>query len=308
MKTLMWALAIVPSVALAEFDDLSQAQCEAMLGFVANNLGSETGGDVVAEQGSCVVTGFATDAVDAQRIMLTADRIVLSATGAEPLLAGRAPLEAVRLQVSGIRIQPYTGFAEMDYLFSIQQVRNVIDADVSVSWDPETGLLEMDMFEVRFPYDQRLFASFVAENADLSSFAALEASLMQLEMTDMRLEATTYGLFEAYAAPVLINGLLAGSDDPEAEMQRIKAQGIAALQALPEDLWTEGSRAALEALVQDMPMPNGSIALQVTAEPGIGMGRAAPFALLGAPESVEDLRPVLGGITIDATYDRVPLE
>lgn len=308
MRFFCAVLAVTPGLAMAEFDSLTQSQCEAALQLPQAATSAPFSGRVTAEEGSCVVTDLYLEFPGVSRLAISVERIELAASGMEALLSGEAPLQAVSLDLDRLRIRTLTDMPDFDYMLSIQQARNVIDADVSVAWNPETGRLEMDHFEVRFPYDQRLFASFTAENADLSSFMEMEAALTQLEVTDLRLEATTYGLFEAYFAPVLIQGLIGYSDDPEATVRQLQAQGVDALRALPPNLWTVGSREALEALVQDLPMPNGTIEIGVTAEPGIGMARAAPFALMGEPESIADLWPALGGIVVDATYDRVPLE
>ena len=303
------ALLALPFAAAAESDAVDVALCQQLVDQVtALASQSITVAEVRTEGRACVFEGLVVDMPGTYEPDFHIARAVVAGQGFTELLAEQRPLWAVSAQIDGLRIVPQTGDPFFDYMMQVQQARNGIEFDLSITWDSLKRQVRMEQLEVDFPGENALFVRFVADNVDLSSRAALETSLTAMAVTEMDIEVTSNGLFEGYAFPALAGVLLGSAEDPEAEVQALKALALSGLAVLPDDLVDAASREALAQLVRDMPNPGGTLALRLRAEPGIGALRFAPVWLRGVPRSLAEAEPMLVGVTLDASYDRVPIE
>ena len=101
-----------------------------------------------------------------------------------------------------------------------------------------------------------------------------------------------------------MTAFLAGSDDPGAELGRLVALGQGAVDTLPGTSFDASTRAALKALLGDLPHPSGTIDVSLTADPGIGPARLAPMFVTGLGGLAANPGPLFDGLRVTVDYSR----
>mgnify|MGYP003507578321 FL=1 len=211
---------------------------------------------------------------------------------------------ALEVRIEDARYVLQTGDAAMDYMFRAQSAPHGIDAEVSLTWDKAARQFVVQRLDIDFPGENAIALTARVGNVDLTSKAALQASLGSFALTDMTLEVTTNGLFETYALIPIGSALLSGAADPEAEIAALLADAKAAVAELPASSFDAATKAALTTILSDLPNPAGRISLAMRSDAGIGPARVAQYAMSGVPTTIADLAPVFDGVTVTATYDR----
>lgn len=226
--------------------------------------------------------------------------------GLDALAAGTGLPTALEVEMEGLRVLTQAGDSTLTWLMERQQARSGIDGALSVAWDAGTRDLTVSRLDLDFPGEGAIALTATVAGLDLSSEAALTVSLGSAGLTRLTAEVALRGLFEAYLLMPLGAALLDGSPDPEAEAERLRARALAEVARLPEAIFPEPARAALSALLGDLPNPWGDLSVDVTASPPLGAPRLARFALTGAPATPEALWPALEGVTVAVEWAPSP--
>ncbi len=210
--------------------------------------------------------------------------------------------EGLEVAVAGLRLVVQTGNPQMDWLFAAQSRPNRIDADVTLAWDPVAKVLRLESFSVDFPGENMVQASAVLTGVDLSSTGAAQMSATSFALTEADFAVTMHGLFEWYALMPFGTMVLPQDGDINAAADQIRADLLRVVGDLPETSFPVDSKAALAALVAELPNPSGDLTVELRAEPGIGPARAAGYALNGVPRSVAEAAPLFQGVTVDVGW------
>ncbi|PYE85834.1 hypothetical protein [Pseudoroseicyclus aestuarii] len=230
----------------------------------------------------------------ASRIL--ADRVTLAAPDLGPALAGGPLPDRAELGVEGLRIAPLTGDPITDWLLAEQAYPGRIGAELALRADPKSGHLLVEALRIDFGALGTLALSARIEGLRLASASAFGGSLGQAGLTTLDAEVTSDGLFETYALIPLGSLLLQPGADPEVQVEALKQAGERAIAAAPEAMLDVESRAALTALLGDMPHPSGRIAASLAIEPPLGPGRLTP-----APGA--DPSSILRGMALSVDYE-----
>lgn len=256
-------------------------------------------GTARAEDAACEVTGIEIDMPGDYTPVWVIDRLRLSG-GALGWIAGtKAAPDRLEIAVEGLSFQLRTGMADMDYIYAAQARANPTHVAVALSWQAEARQLVLERLDVDMPGDNAISLTAVVEGVDLSGDAAMQQSLTTAALRAADLSVRTHGFFEAYLLPNLGNGLLPLDADVEAEVARLKAEATAAVTALPEAQFPGGSRAALAALIAEVPNPAGTLTLAFRADPAFGATRFAGFADQSLPATLAAAAPLLDGVTVE---------
>ena len=301
LRGLVLCAALAPLAARADV-----AECTAVLdrltALVGLPAGAATFGAVTEVEGTCV----------ARQIMVTlpgsrvrADLIRWQGQGLVALAADLTPPPVLSVAVEGIRIIPQTGDSLMDYLLAVQADQpGGFDARLVWRFLPETRTLAVEELTItQGPEWGGVALSGRIEPVDISSSGALLTSLGGTGVTLLTGSIWTSGLFEGWFAMPLGTALLSGSTDPAAEVERLKAEGIALAATLPDSIFPAPTRAALADLIDTLPHPPGTLRFTLTASPGLGAPRLTGFALRGIPDTPEELWPALEGVTLGLTWE-----
>ncbi len=259
-------------------------------------------------EGTCEVLDIAIDLPESSSPDIRADRLRLSGSALGWLQDPATPPERLELAIEGLRFVVQTGDAQLDYLMAAQAQAAPIAAAALLTWSPDSRTLAVERFEIDFPGANRFSLTLRAKGVDLSSTGAAQMSLASFAVTEMGLAVQSHGLFEGYLLLALGSFLLPLEGDMQAAEARLKAQAAAGIAGLPTAVLGEDSKAALLALVEELPNPSGTLTLTLRSEAGIGPSRLTSYVIRGLPESVADVVPLFDGVVMAAgwTHEKTP--
>lgn len=230
------------------------------------------------------------------------DRLRFRGSALGWLAEGMGLPEGLEVAVDGLHFVIQTGQAQTDWLLAAQARAQKIRAEAALSWDAGARVLRLEGLSVDFPGENLVDASAVVTGVDLSSTGALQMSAGSFALTEAELRVRSHGLFEAYLLMALGTALLPPEGDMEAAAEALRTDLRAAVAGLPDAMVGAGSRAALAALVGELPNPSGELTLSLRAEPGLGPARLAGPALTGMPASLADVAPLVQGVTVEVGW------
>jgi hypothetical protein len=257
----LFALLMLATPAAAQ--DISLADCRAILAALPPALAAA---DVVMvplpepslQDGWCTILDwdYRPDASFAPGFSLAAVRF--RGDGLLGLTQGIPPA-SLEVQVRDLAVRVFTADAAMNYLMGVQMARAGVDMDLSLRYDADARILTLDRFQADFPGDNAVSITGRVVRLDLTSLSGLQYSVGQAGLTDLTLNIRSHGLFENYV--VLPLGLpllqMAGTQDPAAAVAGLLDKAQATVASLPDTLMDAPSRAAMDALLADLPNPWG---------------------------------------------------
>jgi hypothetical protein len=213
-----------------------------------------------------------------------------------------------RIDVEGIRFVPQAGNAQMDWIFAAQSRANPIDASLAFAWDAAGKTFKIEALTVEFPGDNLVEFSALAKGVDLSSSGAMQMSATGFAVTEADLRIRTHGLFEWYLLMPLGPSFLPYEGDMEAAAEALRAEMKAAVASLPGSSFSDASKAALTALIGELPNPSGVLTMKLRSAAGLGPARLAGYAMTGAPTTMTEVERVFEGTTFDIgwTHEEIP--
>jgi hypothetical protein len=308
------ALSVLAAVLLsgpAQAEAMSQSVCASLWGLVADVL--EGGAMPVRRNDAPVLSG---GGCAVRNVELGPDtgygaggrigEVRWSGAGLVRFAEGAGLPERLVVEVDGLRIAPVTGDPAMDYLLGAQTGPEGIAGRLSAYWVPGERRLVLETAELNFPGDNSVRLTADIARVDLSSMSTLQTSVGTMALTAADLEFQTNGLFESVLLMPLGTVLLSGAADPEAEVQALIAQGVAAVEELPAASFDPATKAAMKEVLTDLPHPAGTLRVTVRAPGGFGAARLTGYAIAGVPSSVAELAPLLNGVEVGLTYARTP--
>jgi hypothetical protein len=194
------------------------------------------------------------------------------------------------------------GNPAMSWLLQQQMGPLGVDADLSLSRDPAARTLSVDVLHIDFPGQNDIRLTGMIGDLDLDAVAANPETVLTANLRNLDLTVVTEGLFETVVLMPLGTIVLDGSTDPEGDVDRLKRLATGIIDRLPDTLTDMPSRAAMTALVMDMPHPWGTVSLQVNADPGLGAVRMVGPALNGPPETLDGWLALLNGVRVTFGY------
>ncbi len=240
--------------------------------------------------GWCVLDGAVLRSNTSDQPDLTAERLRLRGT-----VDGGVPV-SFELDLGGLRIRPKVGDRALD-----DRLRGVIrlqsaDLRLSARVDPARDTLLVDGLTVKLSGGMELALSAEVAGAGLEAGSLAGGELMALDLSlrnDGRLLAPLMALAGEGMAPDLT------------EAQAVDATRAAlrlALDALPEAMFAEEARSALERMVTALPQGRGRLEMSLTAAEGIGAARLMMAGLADDPLGPEALAELFKGARLSASW------
>jgi hypothetical protein len=310
----MRAFALLALATPAMAQDLTLADCQGALAALQPALTLMdmplTLPPVTLQDGWCQIDAPLIANEDTYQPNWTADLIRFRGAGLGNVIAGKPPA-TLDVQVRRAQIRVKTGEARMDYLMGLQMGRNGINIDFAAQYDATKRVLRLDRFDIDFPGNNAIGLTAQVDRIDLNSTGGMQMSVGQAGLTSLGLTATSNGLFETYFVLPLGAALLPEipeTIDHAAYIATMIADTRATIAGLPDTLIDAPSRAALDALLADMPHPWGTFTINATAPTGFGTPRLMGFAATGVPYTLQEWLPVFNGVTLTAIYTPSPKE
>lgn len=282
----------------------AQGLCDAAWEKVSAGLASvgTASGQAGQEGDWCVVQGVILD-LDGQYLPdWHVDRLRFRGSALSWLVDGAGAPDGLEIGVEGLRLVVQTGSPQMDWLFAAQARPNAITAETALSWDAAARELRLEGLSIDFPGENLVEARAVLTGVDLSSMGAMQMSVTSFALTEADLHVTMHGLFEWYVLMTLGPNVLPPEGDMEAAAEGLRASMRAAVAELPGTSVSDASKAALGALIGELPNPSGDLAVSLRSEAGIGPGRLMPWVMTGVPQTVAEASGVLEGVTVEVGW------
>ena len=231
-----------------------------------------------------------------------ADRLRLRGSALPWALGKPALPERLEAEVQGLRLVVQTDNPQMDYLFAAQARAYPIAATLALRWDKAVNTLHLDRLDIDFPGTNAVSLTAEVGRVDLSSVGAMQMALTGFAITRARLSVTTHGLFESYGLMALGAAMLPYEGDMASAVATRKAEAGLAIAGLPEATFPGRSRAALWALVQELPNPSGRLVVDLRADAGFGPARLGGYAMTGMPASPDEAAALFEGVVLDVAW------
>ncbi len=251
----------------------------------------------LTEGETCSVTGLAAEGPAAADLRIEVARIAWQQTGIDPSgpLGAAAALD---LRVTGLRWYPQLGSDRLTYMTNMQTLRKLTDARLRMTWDPETAVLDIAELSLDLPGRDALTLSMRLSDLHVGVLILRGTSGFPVALDRLEIRLRNEGYFDSVYLGALVNML---GEDPAAAVAAFQARALATLETLPGAAFAPATKAALAALIADLPVPWGEMALTVTpAEPLTLM----PFVrdLRGAQSGGGPLDALFAGVTVEFAY------
>jgi hypothetical protein len=250
----------------------------------------------------CVVDGLVLDLEGPYLPDWHADRLRFRGSALGWLVEGAGSPDSLEIGVEGLRLVVQTGNAQLDWLYAAQARANTIRAQATLGWDPAEKVLRLEGLSIDFPGDNLVDLSAVVRGVDLSSTGAMQMSLTGFAVTEADLAVTMHGLFEGWLLMPLGSALLPVEGDMDVAAEGVRADLLAGVAALPETVVPPDGKAALRALILDLPNPAGDLTVSLRSEAGIGPARLAPWVMTAGSGTSAGAATVLEGATVDVGW------
>lgn len=261
-------------------------------------LGTVSGS--VAQDGDwCVVQGVILDLNGPYLPDWHLDQLRFRGAALGWLVDGTGAPDGLEIGVEGLRLVVQTGDAQMDWLLAAQARPNAMRAEASLAWDAAARELRLEGLSIDFPGENLVELSAVVAGVDLSSTGAMQMSATSFAVAEADLAVTTHGLFEWYLLMALGPSVLPTEGDMETAAEGLRAAMRAAVADLPGTSFSDASKAALGALIGELPNPSGDLVVSLRSEAGFGPSRLMPWAMTGVPTSLAEAAGVLNGVTVE---------
>ncbi|MEM9852725.1 MAG: hypothetical protein AAF761_12110 [Pseudomonadota bacterium] len=217
--------------------------------------------------------------------------------------AGSASLNAT---LDNLRMIPGAEDPWIGYMLREQNRRNTIDGTLSVSWDMDTGRFELEALTLDLPGDNALSLAIRAGGLPPQILAGGVANAAAAAVEGMELVVTNTGFADGLILSALGGAMSGLPGTPERQMAATRRDARTVVEDLPDTLLDAGSKAALGALIDDAPVPWGTLAITLAADPALPFLRFPALALSSNPFDPAALGFAFDGAKIDIRFDPAP--
>lgn len=276
-----------------------------MSGGINSVTGAQAVGTVGQDGDWCIISDLVIDFPGQFTPDWHMDRLMFRGAALGWITDGSTLPEGLEVTVEGLRLVTRTGGDRTDWLLAAQSRANAIDAELSLAWDAAGRVLRLEGLSIDFPDENLVEASARVTGVDLSSEGSMQMSATSFALTEFDARITSHGLFEWYVLMALGPLALPSAGDMDAAAEAIRADLKAGVAVLPGTSFSDASKAALVALIGELPNPSGDLELSLRAVPGIGPVRFGGYAVTGVPETLAEAAPLFQGVVVDVGWTHV---
>jgi hypothetical protein len=234
-----------------------------------------------------------------RRTHLTIKAIEWSGNELDRVFTQGLPPRSLKIAISGISRKSTFGMPDVDR--EIDKYLATLSADVTfvAHWDETTRQVSLDLLSISLPQGDYLTARAVADNVDFGSKAKMQMSVGGFSVPSARIIFETVGTFEDVLTDPFGRNLW-GRSNIRAERNAIMEGNV---DLLPDSFVPPASKEAIKSFFRDTPRPNGTVRIDISANPGLGPVRFLPYFTGTRAKGVkEDFWAMLQGVQIDVTY------
>ena len=187
-----------------------------------------------------------------------------------------------------------------------QNRRNTIDGTLSVSWDMDAGRFELETLTLDLPGDNAVSLAMRAEGLPPQILTGGAASGAAAAIEGLELIITNTGFADGLILSALGSAMSGLPGTPDRQMDATRRDAQVVVEDLPDTLLDAQSKAAVGTLIEDAPVPWGTLAITLAADPALPLLRFPALALSSHPFDPAALGFAFDGAKIDIRFDTAP--
>ena len=273
------------------------AECVAERDFVFASMGvsgySVRDAGVLAGQEPCRLEGLVLG--QGTNLTITVEAIEWSLQGVEE--DGFSETVSLDVSVRDSRMIAASEDRWVAYLLAEQARRNTIDADLSIVWTPEAGVVDIETFSLDLPGANGL--EMTARSSGIASTLIFGQTPEDIAVHAVSFSVENTGFLDGLLLSFIIDRVRVVPGEPRRVMDATLSEVANMIDDWPEAVFDQDSRAALQAMVLDGPAPWGRLDVSLDAPDGIGLRQIGTATALPLAEA---LASVFEGATIQAEY------
>jgi len=250
--------------------------------------------------GECKVTGLRVPIVPG--IAIAARGLSWSGQGLDRFTESGLPPDSLRLSVNDLRTE--TDPAPHIQYLTAGRMRAPVDIVLTWSWDAAERTLRLDTRAGGDAAEPSVWIDAEIDNLDFSSKTAMRLSSATFSVRRWRSDLNLSGPVERLVLLALAADRLDGADAPAQHAGELKSDLLAAIDALPDAVFSAPTRSAFRDAASGLPRPTGRLQIDLTAAPGIGPARFLASALSAGSLSLADISSKADGVQVSAVYER----
>lgn len=276
--------------------------CHMLMDLASSELGHLQASAVSALDEGCRFDQIASEGLPGARPALLAQSLTVQGAGFAEMIEEAQPTRSLSLEIKGLELQPASdpGLPRWEVLLLSRD--KPLDLRLSYLWDEASSQVQITALDVDFGPEGRLHLTGTLDKVDLRSADMAAVSVGGMGLTDLTVDFTSQGIFEALLLPLFGPKMLDEFATPEAGIEVLKASALAALAKVPVTILDPDSLEAMSGFVADLPAPSGQLRLTLEALPGLGAPRFFGFAMTGVPRDAERFWAAFQGVTARAEW------
>lgn len=304
MKYAVTALALLGAAPVWAQDRMDATQCVASWDTVVDAIGLpnvQVQVDV-DPAGWCLAQEISLSVQGGTRVRL--DSLKWRATEMDRLIDEGLPPRSLEIYGEGLGFVPQTGDDVYDYLLGLQIRETELGFGLSVRWDGVQNAVLVDEAYFAFDDTNRIDVTGRIDGVDLTDEVSFQTSFGTMGLSNLLFKAAFDGWFETYlAVPVGVAILTDTGVPPEDQVDKLQRQSFDFISNFPDAILPAVAGEALADFITQLPNPRGTLQVQVSADPVIGVLRLSPLGFAQTAQERFDILPeVLEGVRVLVTW------
>ncbi|MGI9389806.1 MAG: hypothetical protein ACR2O1_07095 [Boseongicola sp.] len=296
--------ALLVGTFIAAITSAANADCGSETDFVTGLL-RQTGYSVVDEgeksesNGQCRVAGLV---LREDNIQLEIEEIKWAVSGIDALETGEGTV-ALEVDLDNLRMVPQMEDPWFDYMMREQNRRSLIDGRLSASWDFGSGVFSLRELVIDLPGKNRVSLSSRTEGMSPDLLTGAMGSLGDVALAAFDLEIENHGFLDGAVLGYLVGNYSGSAGTPEAVVDGAKKQARAWVADLPDAAFPPSSKAALNAMIDDAPVPWGVLNVSIESDAPINLAMLPGMGIVSGLAEPATLEEALSGAYIDVRFE-----
>ncbi len=228
-------------------------------------------GTIRVEDGWCVFDEAFFDVRMHLALDYWVERLAVRGAGVDWMAGRTDEPSTLEVRADGIAmLPPWEDNPLMGYVWRVKARRAPMTASLTLEWDGATKLLDIQRLHFDFQGNSALTLAMTARQAPARTADDLNLPAAPFIPTAIDLEVRTHGLFETFLLDTIAFAFLPLDEDPEVTVPALKEKALFWVRTMPETVLDAQSKAAIGALIAELPNPDGTLNLKVGINPDFG--------------------------------------
>ena len=205
-------------------------------------------------------------------------------------------------RLDDLRMVPQVDDPWVGYMLRQQNLRNLIDATLFASWDVGSGEVELGTLAIEFPGDNAIELDLRVQGITPALIAGTIGDLSAMQVEYIASKVTNHGFADGLILGTLIGRMASVPGSPDTVIEGTKRSVRDFVETLPTTIFDAESKESLLLLIEEAPVPWGSLFLSLTADPPLPVSRFVASSLTPNPFEADTLQETFAGAEVTVIY------